>query len=152
MSQIDFWVVLWKFGHLGTMNHNKIWSGRGRSVTSLCKGREKLLCRGSREKKKKTNSWKETCKGKLKNCTQIPLNSPRSSGGVPAPWFEVYCSQSCLPFPQGLPVPGRSLLWKAEEGFLHFERDPMTSLSRSSPDLGPTECLVLGPMYFYTLA
>lgn len=51
--KLYFWVVLWKFLYLGTMNHNKSCSGMGRSVTFLCKGREQLLCRGSRKKKKK---------------------------------------------------------------------------------------------------
>ena len=60
--KLHFWVVLWKFGHLGTTNHNKIWSGMGRSVAFLCKGREKLLCRGSRGKKA-TIAGKKRAKG-----------------------------------------------------------------------------------------
>lgn len=56
--KLHFWVVLWKFLHLGTMNRNKSCSGMRRSVTFLWKGREQFLCRVSREKK---NSWREMC-------------------------------------------------------------------------------------------
>lgn len=78
--KLYFWVVLWKFLYLGTMNHNKSCSGMGRSVTFLCKGREQLLCRGSRKKKK--NSWREMCKGKLRSCTWILLNSSQLPRGT----------------------------------------------------------------------